>query len=296
MTKKIEHPCNTQPLKSEQTAQSRRQEPSTGEAPTVSIASPASPAPASSEIGDQDTIQDGKTVARKTAKKMPRQDSLSFEVSRPLSRQVSQPKSKTVSESPELTEEDLANQRERMLKTKSAREMLETGFTVRDVAEELKLPKGFVEKISKTIRREEVTASSARAENMARPYKYANEKLKKSEDDDESLLDSGWILKMQRKLMKMKIEQDMMKRMGLLGDDNNNGGAGKLDLQQLLLAKIVSGGESLGAKELTEFASALKNLFSPNSTQDPFGLSLSSPRFSRKVYRNTKKFPKKRMS
>ena len=156
-----------------------------------------------------------------------------------------------------------------MLKSKLAKEMLENAFSVRDVAEELELPKGFIEKISKTIRREESAKGNPRIRYMNRPYEEALEK----EDDNESLVDSGWIVKLRRKLLKQKIELDMMHEIGLLND--GNGHRQQIDIQRLLELRIVSGGEKSTAAELTAFATGLMPLVvasQKKETDDPISV------------------------
>jgi hypothetical protein len=160
---------------------------------------------------------------------------------------------------PKISERMLAKQRERQLKAQVAKELLASGFSIRDTSSETGLPKGAVERLSKEMRREESQkGGNPRTQFMNKPYEYAVKKLEEADDEDESLLDSGWFLKTQKKLLKMKFEMDMMKKMGLLGDDNNNGG--DINVQKLLELKIVSSGGSTPASDLTAFAQALIGL------------------------------------
>lgn len=167
-----------------------------------------------------------------------------------------------------LNETDLRNHRQRLEKAKVAAEMLEAGWSIRDTAQELKLPKGFVEKISRKLRTESVGATSdARKEYLAKPYEYGLKKLQ--EEDGESLLESGWLEKTQRKIWKLKIEQDMMRKAGLIDGDGDSGNGSRINLNEILLAKVVASGGNTSAQELASFAAALKTLFAPQPGQDP---------------------------
>lgn len=159
---------------------------------------------------------------------------------------------------------------ERRQKSKVAAELLESGYSVRETASELDLPKAFVEKISKQARRERPT--DARQKYLARPFELANEKFSEADEEEgQSLLESGWLEKTQRKIWKLKIEQQMMRQAGLIGGDGENSGGSKINLQEILLAKIVASGGTTGAQELASFAASLKSLFAqPAQTQpDP---------------------------
>jgi hypothetical protein len=103
---------------------------------------------------------------------------------------------------------------------------------------------------------------------MSKPYEYAVQKLESA--DGESLLESGWFERMQRKIWKMKIEADLMKKAGLLGGDGDSGGnSSRINLNEILLAKVVASGGNTSAQELASFAAALKTLFAPQPSQDP---------------------------
>jgi hypothetical protein len=201
----------------------------------------------------QDTNED----VQNTPKPMEIPSTTVSEQKLPLSREMSRST---------LSETDLQKHRERLQKAKVAAEMLEAGWSVRDTAQELKLPKGFIEKISRKLKTESAGgASDARKEYLAKPYEYGLKKLQ--EEEGESLLESGWLEKTQRKIWKLKIEQDMMRKAGLIGGDGDNGS--RINLNEILLAKVVSSGGNTSAQELASFAAALKSLFSPSQPTDP---------------------------
>jgi len=169
-----------------------------------------------------------------------------------------------------LTEADLKLERERRGKIQVATEMLGVGWSVREVSQELKLPKSLIEKLSKKLSAEERPTGGYRQRYLERPYQKAMEQ-EENDEDTEGLLSSGWIEKIQRKIWKMKIEQSLMRKAGLIGDDGDEKRSGSdINLNQILIAKVVASGGQLTGKELIEFASSMKTLFTPQqSTADP---------------------------
>jgi hypothetical protein len=213
----------------------------------------------------QDSVKDSKTMETASYSENSVVSTPVSTVSRPLSQPESQPE-RAVS----LSETDLEKERERLLKLKVAAEMLQSGWAIRDVSTELRLPKGTVEKISKTLRKE--TSSDLRKQYLDKPYQWAKEKLESADEEgeSESLLESGWFERMQRKIWKMKIEADLMRRAGLLGDGGDGDrNSSRINLNEILLAKVVASGGSTSAQELANFAAALKGLFAPQQSQDP---------------------------
>lgn len=220
----------------------------------------------------QDSPQDNvKTVLRDSAKDTPEKIEIPLGNGSPLSVSSVLPDSNVKRKSDKLvvTEKELVDHHERIEKSQLAEQMLENGWSIRDTAKELRLPKSLVEKLARDLNSSVSTArfTDARKRYLEKPYEFGLKKLEGEEDED----DFEWLERTYKKLMRLKIQNDRMRKMGLIGAEDNGGG-NKLDLQQLLLAKIVSGGangQPLTARELTEFAGALRNLFSPSQTTDP---------------------------
>jgi len=167
-----------------------------------------------------------------------------------------------------LSEGDLKAEREKRGKIEIAEEMLSAGWSVRETALETRLPKSLIEKISKKLNSAEHPRGGFRQAWNEKPYKEALARDEETEDE-EGLLSSGWIEKIQRKIWKMKIEQSLMKKAGLIGDDGEEKRSGSIDLNQILLAKVVASGGNINGQELISFATALKGLFAPQQTVDP---------------------------
>jgi len=164
---------------------------------------------------------------------------------------ASEPMSSDMSEP---SESDLKKEQEKTKKMLLATQLLESGFSVRDVSRELKLSKSLVERASKKVNRE--TSSRPRQEYMEQPFKKA---LEESEAD-ESLLSTGWFEKTYRRLLRMRIEFKMMQNMGLLGEPDGNASqkTQKIDVNGLLFAKAISGSGS--NKEILELLATLKTM------------------------------------
>lgn len=170
-----------------------------------------------------------------------------------------------------LTEADLKAEREKRGRIEIAQEMLSVGWSVRETSQELKLPKSLVEKLSKKLNSSEHPRGGFRQAWNEKPYKEALARDEETEDEG-GLLDSGWFERIQRKIWKMKIEQSLMRKAGLIGDDGEEKRSGSnIDLNQILIAKVVSSGGNINGQELISFATALKSLFAPqqSSTADP---------------------------
>jgi hypothetical protein len=180
----------------------------------------------------------------------------------PLSRELSQPK---------ITERDLQKHNERLQKAKMASELLSVGYSVRDVAVQTGLPKGFVEKLSKKVRSESdstTTTTDAKKEYLNKPFEYGLKKLKEEDEDDESLLD--WGRKTRRRIDKWAMERDMMREAGLIGGNRDDNGSSRINIHELLLAKILASGGSTSGQELASFAASLVSVFAqPKNTADP---------------------------
>lgn len=154
---------------------------------------------------------------------------------------------------PSVTVDDLKKEQEKTRKMLLAKELLEAGYSVRDVCKNVGLKKSLVAKASKNLR--STTKSKAKSLYMEKPFEDA---LKKTEED--SLLSEGWMIATYRKLLKMKIEYEMMAKIGLVGSSEGNGSSGKtkIDINGLLFAKALGGNG--GNKEILELLGAMKNL------------------------------------
>lgn len=151
-----------------------------------------------------------------------------------------------------VTEDDLEKEQAKAKKMMLARELLENGYSVRDVVANVGLKKSLVAKASKNLR--STTKLKAKAAYLEKPYADA---LKKTEEE-ESLLGEGWMVGVFRRLVKMKVELQMMTKLGLIGGPQGNGmNSSKIDINGLLFAKALGGG---GNKEILELLGAMKNL------------------------------------
>lgn len=207
----------------------------------------------------QDIKTDMQTDTPKTLESV---ESVHTEDTKPSLVSVSEPEPSTVEEQlSQAAKLEMARRKQ----DKIAAEMLASGFSVRETAAELQLPKSRVEKISKQTERE--TRTNERQEYLNKPYEEMNRKMSEIEEEKEdSLLASGWVEKTYRKLLRMKIESDMMRKMGLLGNDGENNGGSRINVQELLLVKLAASGGQSSAEELSKFASAMKSLFAPQQT------------------------------
>jgi len=213
---------------------------------------------------ESNTANSGKTIENTSDQFEALSDAVSSDSANELQKLVPQRRER----SDTLTEGDLKAERERRGKIEIAREMLGSGWSVRETTSELKLPKSLVERISKKLNAEERPTGGYRQRYLERPYQKAMEQ-EESEEDEEGLLSSGWIEKIQRKIWKMKIEQSLMKKAGLIGDDGDEKKSGSyLDLNQILIAKIVASGGNTNNQELISFATALKGLFAPQQADN----------------------------
>jgi len=158
--------------------------------------------------------------------------------------------SKPVIPSVTVTVDDLEKEQVKAKKMMLARELLENGYSVRDVVANVGLKKSLVAKASKNLR--STTKSKAKSLYMEKPFEDA---LKKTEE--ESLLGEGWMIQTYRRLLKMKLEYEMMSKLGLIGGSGANGSTSKIDINGLLFAKALGGG---GNKEILELLGAMKNL------------------------------------
>jgi transposase-like protein len=151
---------------------------------------------------------------------------------------------------------DLRKEQERARKMMLVKELLESGYTVRDVCSELGVKKTLVEKVSKKLRQEAVSNGSPKQKYLDRPYA---DKLREMEAaDEDSLLSGNWLTSTYQRLAKMRIEFSMMKKMGLIeGDDGSTSTTQKIDLNALLIAKAVGGSST---KEMAEMLALLKSM------------------------------------
>ncbi|MCJ7634461.1 hypothetical protein MUP77_18970 [Candidatus Bathyarchaeota archaeon] len=212
----------------------------------------------------QDTVRSKKEKARKPAANTESNtaniENTMENASEPLSDasvlDVENEMQKLVPHRRELSESDLKREQERLGKIKIAQEMLQTGWSVREVSQELKLPKSLIEKLSKKLSASESRPRGYgyREEYLQRPYRRA---LQESEDEDEDLVE--WARKENVKIMKMTIQMGMMRRNGLLGsDDGASTQTQKIDINSILIAKAL--GNNGGTKEMAEMLNLFKSM------------------------------------
>jgi transposase-like protein len=135
------------------------------------------------------------------------------------------------------------------------KELLEAGYTVRDVCSELGVKKTLVEKVSKKLRQE--TASNPRAKYLEKPFADKLREMEAAEGED-SLLSGNWLTQTYQRLAKMRVEFSMMKKMGLIEDDGGSASSQRIDINSILIAKAL--GNNGGNKELIELIAAFKQI------------------------------------
>jgi hypothetical protein len=115
--------------------------------------------------------------------------------------------------------------------------MLEAGWSVRETAAELKLPKSLVERTSKRINSSESRPRGGyRQEYLERPYRRALSE----EDNEEDLVE--YARREQVRIDKMTIQRDMMRRNGLIGgDDDSDRNSSHINWTRVLEARAMSG-------------------------------------------------------
>jgi hypothetical protein len=156
----------------------------------------------------------------------------------------------------QVSEADLRKHRERLLKLKDARELLANGWSIRETAKELNLPKSLIEKLSKKVEREEsITTSGSRREWVEKPYADALKHVRTVEEDEEED-DFEWEDRMDRKMRRRKWLNDKMKAYGLIGDNSPHSNTSD-KLWDLLIAKSIGGSST---KDMAEMLSLLKSM------------------------------------
>lgn len=138
-------------------------------------------------------------------------------------------------------------------------EMLLSGMSIRDISGE-GYPKSLVEQISKKMRKEgrlikkpSGQKPTSRREYFEYPYQIAMKNVKKREENP--------YVQDIKDMMRARFQMDMAR--SIFGDSQRKG---KIDVHELLLAKIVSGGKDFGPEQLTQFAASLKSLFNPEQS------------------------------
>jgi transposase-like protein len=160
---------------------------------------------------------------------------------------------------PVVSEKDLRREQEKAKKMMLIRELLESGYSVRDVCSELGVKKTLVEKVSKKLRQETASSGSAKAVYLDKPYRDTLTKMEQAEDED-SLLAGNWLTETYRRLARMRIEFSLMKKMGLIegGEDGNASTSPRIDINGILIAKALGGNN--GNKEIIELIAAFKQM------------------------------------
>jgi len=142
-------------------------------------------------------------------------------------------------------------------------ELIASGMSIREIVKELKpmnVTKSFAEKVSKGMKRSTST-KSARGQYLEKPYELAlQQKQDLMSDKIKSMVNDALLLSLQ-----IGIYKDVLG----LGSQKHNSD----DLfEKILLTKVASGGNSLDAKQLTDFATNLKSLLGtqPEKKEDFF--------------------------